>query len=186
MTQALMASRIRLRVQRSTGLVFIATTMALVLLASLGIAVLVQFGSGGPVVVPPQVIAPVAAGPVLRPGAQNSPPPVARIIGSFQAPVVDAGQAGRGPTLGELLSPPHVTLPKPKPTPDQPADPLALPTSIPTAFPTGPPPSPVALPVPVPFPGPITVPLPAPLPDIILFPGGLVTTSPTPLPVPLP
>jgi hypothetical protein len=190
MTEPLASGPARMPLHKSSWLAFIATTLALVLLASLGTAILVQFGSGGTAVAPPRVIAPVASGPALRPPSPRAPIAVDRVVGSFRSPVVDEGnQLPRRPlTLDDLLSPAHGPTTSPKPAePTLPFSlPTAFPTSFPTSFPTGPPPSPIALPLPVPVPGPITIPLPKPLPDLVLFPGGLITTSPSPLPLPLP
>ncbi|MCW2542748.1 MAG: hypothetical protein JWM40_300, partial [Frankiales bacterium] len=159
MTQPLATARPRTPLH-SSWFAFVATTLALVLLASLGTAILVQFGSGGSGVTPPRAISPVASGPALRPPAARPPIAVDRVVGSFRAPAINAdNQQPRRPlTLGDLLSPPRV--PVSRPTPGEPTAPLAFPTSFPTSFPTalptGPPPSPVALPLPVPVPGPIT------------------------------
>jgi hypothetical protein len=173
------------RLRESTWLAFAATTVALVLLASIGTAVLVHFGTSGSFVVPPREIAPVASGPLLQGPASPAPVPVDRVIGSFHQPAVGDGTAPHRPSLGELLTPPQVSLPKPQPSEPQPVLPLGLPTAFPTALPTVFPttqPSPVQLPLPVPVPDPITVDLPGPLPDVVLLPGGLIGTSPSPLP----
>ena len=176
----------RTPLHQSSLLAFIGTTVALVLLASLGTAILVQFGSGGARVTPPRAIDPVASGPALGPSQARQPIAVDRVVGSFHAPGAGPITTPRGVSLGELLSPGRDPRPTTSPSPAPPSLPLAFPTGFPTALPTGPPPSPIALPLPVQVPGPITIPLPGPLPDLVLFPGGLITTSPSPLPLSLP
>lgn len=174
MTEPLATGRVRSRLRDSSWFAFGATTTALVLLASGGTVLLVQFGADESR--PPQHAAlPVAPTQGLPPKVPASVT-VDRVVGTFHTPVAVAAFSLQGhQSLSELLSPPTGPVKLPVAKPPVPQDPgvVLVPGTPPIPIGPGPQPTPPTFHPPVlPMPGPLPITLPIPLP--------------LPLPLPLP
>lgn len=173
------------RLRESSWLAVGATTLALVLLTSLGTAMLVQFGAD-------EGRAPNLAQRLPR-TLQSAPLvpskiTVDRIVGTFRSPDLTEGSGG-SISLPELLSPPNVSVDVPDVGPDLPdSEPPVVPEPPPIPLPLDPGPAPTPptldLPVlpPIPLPVPLTpphAPSPQPLPVLPLLPlvGSLLPGS---------
>lgn len=175
MSEPISAAR---RLRDSSWFPFVATTAALVLLASGGTVILVQFGAD-------EGHAPAQA--LQLPGGQSARRPlpssitVDRLVGTFGGATLGPAVSptgSDGPSLSDLLTPPAAEGPgTATPPPEDPGG-GGLPVTPPLPVDPGPQPTPPTVHPPVlPMPNPLPIPLPIPIPV-------LPTLPPIPLPLP--
>lgn len=178
MTEPLPQPSTRSRLRDSSWFAFGATTMALVLLASAGTAVLIQWGADESGRLPhfalPRTSGPAVHDPVDRPVT------VDRVVGTFRFPT-PSDVVVVAPSLSDLLAPVRdsVKVPTSQPPADEEPDVGLVPGAPTLPVDPGPQPTPptihppvLPMPNPLPIPLPVPLPLPLPLPPISLpLPG---------------